>query len=121
MKYTVPILTLMLACSSVVNQFTYYEPAGNESRLRILVERKGVWLGHTGFFCTINDSAVAEGTFSSGSDSFEVDGKYCGHAVKMSGYEKDISFRVGTTVSSTEKFYIIRVFIDEKEAARFDF
>jgi len=110
------VVLFLASCSS--SQFTLYKTSESEPAWRISVEKKAI---SGNFVCTINDTVVVEESFGLFSNSFEKDGQFQGKAVKMNGFKKSHTTHDSKGNSTTEESYQIRVFIDGKEVAKFDF
>jgi hypothetical protein len=116
-KRTLIVVVFFLAsCSS--SQLTFYQPTGSDASLKVTVDKNSIT---NNFICKINDTEVAEESFGFFSNSFEKDGQYHGKKVIMSGYKKAHTVYKGKGESTTEDSYLIKIFIDGKEAGKFDF
>jgi hypothetical protein len=112
------LVLLSTGCFASSYQFTYYRPAENEPAWRIKVEKKAF---DDTFICTINGSLVVIGDFAIFKKSFTKDGIYRGRIVTMSGYSKSYCVVESDGGTAQNTAYHIRIFIDETEAAIFDF
>jgi hypothetical protein len=105
------ILALFIGCSAA-SQFTFYQPDQDIQSWRVAISQSRI--GNS-FECKINDFKVMDESFGFYSDSFEKEDYYQGKKIIMSGYRKNAAVPGGSVT------YTIRVFIDKKEAAKFDF
>lgn len=109
---------LFAGCLAPTYQFTYYRPIKSEPAWRIRVEKKAF---DDTFLCTIDGTLVVIGDFAVFKKSFTRDGTYRGRIVTMSGYSKTYSVVGSDGETAQNSSYHIRIFIDETEAATFDF
>jgi hypothetical protein len=108
MKFIYLFLGLFLiGCGASSSQFVFYETEQEETPWRVSVVQNS-----DEFECRINDFDVMTGTFSAFSNSFEIEKLFRAKSVLMSGYRE---------VHEHNNRYYVRIFIDKKEVAKFDF
>jgi hypothetical protein len=112
MKYLYVFLMIFFFNCSSTTQFTFYQPTQNEDAWKISVIQSS---GKDSFKCIINDFEVMKESFGMYGDSFEKEDLYLGKKIIMSGYRRN------AIIPGTSPSYVIRIFIERKEAAKFDF
>ncbi len=112
------LVLMFTGCLMSSYQFTYYRPVKSEPAWQIRVEKKAF---DDTFLCFIDGTLVAIGDFGVFRKSFTRDGTYLGRIVTMSGYSRSY-YVTGADGETAQDFdYHIRLFVDETEAAAFDF